>query len=62
MYPGRVNVFMGQPPSGDDKPELKFPEALPHKWHGRATWLLSFKRTSILSATVAAQRSIAKKN
>lgn len=22
MYPGRVNVFMGQPPSGDDKPEL----------------------------------------
>lgn len=62
MYPGRVNVFMGQPPSGDDKPELKFPEALPHKWHGRATWLLSFKRTSTLSATVAAQRSIAKKN
>ena len=45
MYPGRGNTFMCQPPLGD-KPGLKFPEALSYKWHGIATWLLSFKRTS----------------
>lgn len=38
MYPGRVMPLC--------QPELKFPTALPYKWYGRATWLLSFKKTS----------------
>lgn len=53
---------MGQPPLGDDKPELKFPESLPHSGMEELhDYCLSGGRV-ILSATMAVQKNIAKKS
>lgn len=52
---------MGQPPLGDDKPELKFPESLPHSGMEELHGYYLSRGQIILSTTMAVQKSIAKK-